>query len=98
MKLSLKSRLLALKKELLVGSKVVHTRLGEHRRDFRNGKHLVTQTGKMLDHLDERRGLASARTTRKYYFLDIVHLLLIIIMTDEVSPQTGKTFRIGLQS
>ena len=76
--LSLESSLLTLKEEILVGSEIIHARLGEHGWNFGNGKDLIAQAREMFYHLNHSGSLARTRTTRQYNLLNLIHISSLI--------------------
>ena len=74
--LSQEGSFFSLEEELLVFGEIVHTCLGEHGRNLRNRKHLVSKAREVVDYFYQRSGFTSARTTCKYNFLNCIHYLI----------------------
>ena len=74
--LSQEGSFFSLEEELLVFGEIVHTCLGEHGRNLRNRKHLVSKAREVVDYFYQRCGFTSARTTCKYNFLNCIHYLI----------------------
>ena len=74
--LSQEGSFFSLEEELLVFGEIVHSCLGEHGRNLRNGKHLVSKAEEVVDYFNQRSGFTCARTTCKYNFLNCIHYLI----------------------
>ena len=74
--LSQEGSFFSLEEELLVFGEIVHTCLGEHGRNLRNRKHLVSKAREVVDYFYQRSGFTCARTTCKYNFLNCIHYLI----------------------
>ena len=95
--LSQEGSFFSLEEELLVFGEIVHTCLGEHGRNLRNRKHLVSKAREVVDYFYQRSGFTCARTTCKYNFLNCIHYLIFYYYQMRHGMRQAPSFLLWVQ-
>ena len=95
--LSQEGSFFSLEEELLVFGEIVHTCLGEHGRNLRNRKHLVSKAREVVDYFYQRSGFTCARTTCKYNFLNCIHYLIFCYYQMRHGMRQAPSFLLWVQ-